>query len=318
MAQSGDQILDGIGETGLIARYVFDSNVKDWSRNNLHGSINGSKIIFIEDEKFGNVLSLPKNSKAFISLPGEAITGVESLSISAWVFLRSSESEQYFFDFGKDSKSHVFVAPLGIKNMKENVAEIITESGNNYKIASSPLEINTWNHLALVMDIPSKTISTYINGKLARDTKDVELDLGLLFDTKTKKNTLFIGKSLVPNNSYLNAKLHDFRIYRIPLTEKQIGGIYRNALGITETVVNETKGPVDDLPKFSRSNPQLYNQFLTSVPNIEVETVIGNSPRLPRYVKGEYKTEVEGPEVRIIWYQLQPTIEMYLKQGNML
>ena len=33
MAQSGDQILDGIGETGLIARYVFDGNVKDWSRN---------------------------------------------------------------------------------------------------------------------------------------------------------------------------------------------------------------------------------------------------------------------------------------------
>ena len=33
-AQSGDQILDGIGETGLIARYVFDGDVKDWSRNN--------------------------------------------------------------------------------------------------------------------------------------------------------------------------------------------------------------------------------------------------------------------------------------------
>ena len=34
-AQSGDQILDGIGETGLIARYVFDGDIKDWSRNNL-------------------------------------------------------------------------------------------------------------------------------------------------------------------------------------------------------------------------------------------------------------------------------------------
>ncbi|SFC70808.1 hypothetical protein SAMN04487907_107158, partial [Zunongwangia mangrovi] len=29
----GDQILDGIGETGLIARYVFDKDAKDWSRN---------------------------------------------------------------------------------------------------------------------------------------------------------------------------------------------------------------------------------------------------------------------------------------------
>ena len=38
-AQNGDQILDGIGETGLIARYTFKEDVKDWSRNNLHGSI---------------------------------------------------------------------------------------------------------------------------------------------------------------------------------------------------------------------------------------------------------------------------------------
>jgi hypothetical protein len=29
-AQSGDQILDGIGETGLIARYTFNGDVKDW------------------------------------------------------------------------------------------------------------------------------------------------------------------------------------------------------------------------------------------------------------------------------------------------
>lgn len=37
-AQSGDQILDGIGETGMIARYVFNGDLKDWSRNNLHAT----------------------------------------------------------------------------------------------------------------------------------------------------------------------------------------------------------------------------------------------------------------------------------------
>ena len=41
-AQSGDQILDGIGETGLIARYLFDGNAKDWSRNNLHATLQKS------------------------------------------------------------------------------------------------------------------------------------------------------------------------------------------------------------------------------------------------------------------------------------
>lgn len=47
----GDQILDGIGETGLIARYVFDNDQKDWSRNNLHAEIHGDAK-FVEDDFF--------------------------------------------------------------------------------------------------------------------------------------------------------------------------------------------------------------------------------------------------------------------------
>lgn len=90
MAQGGDQILDGIGETGLIARYIFDGNTKDWSRNNLHGKIQESQAKFVNDEQFGKVLSLPADNKAFVTLPGEALIGEESVSISGWIFLRST------------------------------------------------------------------------------------------------------------------------------------------------------------------------------------------------------------------------------------
>lgn len=31
-AQNGDQILDGIGETGMVSRYIFNGDFKDWSR----------------------------------------------------------------------------------------------------------------------------------------------------------------------------------------------------------------------------------------------------------------------------------------------
>ena len=57
--QGGDQILDGIGETGLAVRYVFKGDVKDWSRNNLHGTLQGPAGTFIPDDQFGRVLSLP-------------------------------------------------------------------------------------------------------------------------------------------------------------------------------------------------------------------------------------------------------------------
>src|SRR5680860_1010124 len=113
VAQSGNQMLDGIGETGLIARYVFDGNVKDWSRNNLHAQLSNSKAEFINDDQFGKVLSLPGDFETFVSIPSEAIAQQESISITGWIYLRSSEKGQVFFDFGKNNTSHFFVAPRG-------------------------------------------------------------------------------------------------------------------------------------------------------------------------------------------------------------
>ena len=94
--QGGDQVLDGIGETGLIARYTFKEDAKDWSRNNLHGTIQGADFKFVDDNLFGKVLSLQGNSESFISIPGEAVSVVESISITGWIFLRSATKGQVF------------------------------------------------------------------------------------------------------------------------------------------------------------------------------------------------------------------------------
>ena len=302
-AQDGDQILDGIGETGLIARYVFDGDAKDWSRNNLQGNIPAEKMKFIQDDQFGNVLSLSADSKAFVSIPGDAISGEESLSISGWIYLRSIKSGQHFFDLGKSSKSHFFAAPMGTQNGSGFHTEIVTPSGKKYETNSPVLEANKWYHIAVVIDVPSKTLSTFVNGVLLSITKNVNLDLAQLFDTNvTKNNMLYIGKSFLAEDSYLDAKLHDFRIYRIPLDEKQIGKIYHNALKDGDTdEEEELEQPSGDLPKFSKTTPQLYNQYLASVPDVEVQTIVGYLPRLPRYVKGVYKNGIAGPEVRVIW-----------------
>ncbi|HEY0610419.1 MAG TPA: hypothetical protein VGD35_12200, partial [Chitinophaga sp.] len=72
-AQNGDQILDGIGETGMIARYVFNGDVKDWSRNNLHAKVQGAGVNFVNDNRFGKVLSLPGDNNSFLTIPGEAL-----------------------------------------------------------------------------------------------------------------------------------------------------------------------------------------------------------------------------------------------------
>jgi DUF1680 family protein len=304
-AQSGDQILDGIGETGMIARYVFNGDLKDWSRNNLHAKFQGPEATFVNDNQFGKVLSLSGESNAFVTIPGEALTDLESLSISGWIYLRSTQPGERFFDFGKDDTKHFFAAPVGTK-AQEGFQALITSEKDGKKGAVSPaIEANKWVHLAIVIDIPSKSITTYVNSKVVGESKDIPSELTEVFGQQPGEKHIYIGKSLLPGDPNLNAMVHDFRIYRVPLNSGQVGAIYNNARRgrvINEGMVNAKQRRVeDDLPRFSPTEAQLYNTYLVKVSDVKVETEVGNLPRLPPYVQGTYKEEMKGPKVRVLW-----------------
>lgn len=301
-AQSGDQVLDGIGETDMLVRYVLDGNLKDWSRNNWNAKSQDSKARFVKDNQFGTVLSLSPNDKTYISIPGETLTGKESISISTWVYLRSKKQGQYVFDFGKKDKNHLFLAPRGTGNKEDCQTVLFSETENTYQSNIPALEVNTWNHLVIVLDAPSKVMSTYLNGVLAGKVKAVNVALeGLLGQNNRSDNLFLIGKSLAAPKTNLDAKLHDFRIYRIPLSENQVKRIHDKALGRSETIVNTRDEKDGNLPEFSSSRPQLYHAYLKNVPDIEVTTMVGSLPRLPRYVPGKYSNGIKGPKVRVLW-----------------
>jgi len=300
-AQNGDQILDGIGETGMIARYVFDGSLKDWSRNNLHAKSQGGEAQFVTDNRFGKVLSL-SGDNAFVTLPGEALTDLESLSISGWIYLRSEKPGQRFFDFGKDATQHFFAAPAGTNSQKNYQALITSKNGDKSGAVSPAIEANKWVHLAIVIDIPSKSLITYVDSKQVGETKQIPLELTEVFGQQPGEKLLYIGKSLLPGDPYLNAMIHDFRIYRVPLSSRQVAGIYNNSRrSVNQGAVNTTGKREDDLPRFSKTEAQLYNRYLVDVSNVKVETAVGNLPRLPSYVKGTYQNKMEGPEVRVLW-----------------
>lgn len=301
-AQNGDQILDGIGETGMVARYIFNGEGKDWSRNNLHATFNQSQVSFINDSRFGKVLSLNGNPGSFISLPSPALTDLESISISGWIFMRSAQPGQYFFDFGKDTKNHFFSAPLGTKTVTGNLAGLtngkMVTSGAN--AASIPL--NKWVHIAIVVDISSKSLISYVDGKKVAQTSDIPSELSAAFGPQSSDNKfLYIGKSLSSADANLDALVHDFRIYRVALSWEQVSGIYKNAQrGNQQSTVNVGKKE-ENLQAFPENQPQLYNAYLTSVADARVQTDVANLPRLPAYLPGTYRDQVNGPMVRVIW-----------------
>lgn len=301
-AQNGDQILDGIGETGMVARYLFNGDAKDWSRNNLHAKMQSSEVKFVNDNQFGQVLSLSGDKNAFLTIPGEALTDLESLSISGWIYLRSPQPGQRFFDFGKDANTHFFAAPLGTINQKGFQALITAGQANKNGAIAPAIATNKWVHLAIVIDIPSKTLTTYVDSKPVGESKDIPLELTAVFGKQAgAKKLLYIGKSLLPGEPNLNAMIHDFRIYRVPLSRGQVTGIFQHdQKGAQESAVNVDKHE-DDLPHFSPSQPALYTAYLIRVADVKVDTEVGNLPRLPSYVDGTYQKDRKGPKVRVLW-----------------
>jgi DUF1680 family protein len=299
-AQTGDQILDGIGETGMIARYIFNGDLKDWSRNNLHGTAPASDVKFVTDNRFGKVVSLSGERNSFITLPGDALTDIESLSISAWVYVRSRQQGQHVFDFGTAIGRHFFTAPAGY-NGKEGLLAGINAGAKSYTAAATAIELNKWVYITIVIDVPAKSMKTYLDSKQVAESKNVNLELSAVFGEAGDKKQLFIGKSLLPADPNLNALMHDFRIYRVPLNSRQIAGIYANAQkGAQQSTVNVGKQE-DELPRFSKTEARLYNKYLTQVADINVETEVGTLPRLPSYVMGTYQDNFKGPLVRVLW-----------------
>ncbi|MEJ2647001.1 MAG: glycoside hydrolase family 127 protein [Sedimentisphaerales bacterium] len=306
-AQSGggDQFLDGIGETALIARYTFNGNEEDWSRNNYHASLHGSEASYVEDSQFGKVLSLPGEDKGgYVQIPGQVLIGIDTVSVTGWLYIRSDTIWQRFFDFGQDATQNFFCTPIG-EEPPEGYRARITNTGWTEELGpvSQRVPTNRWVHLAVVLDTARKTLTTYLDGKQAGSIGDVDLSLEDVLDQdNAAANLLYIGKSEYDTDSDINAKVYDVRIYSIALTDKQVATIYSNALSGDHTSVTETAVQNQDKPAVSSASASSSRMSdLTSVPDVVTETTVGTLPHLPYYIPGVYRDGADGPLVRVIW-----------------
>ena len=104
-AQGGDQFLDGIGETSLIARYVLETNAEDSSRNQFHATCAEPRN-FVDDPLFRRALLLTGDG-SHVQLPANALDGEDTISVTGWLFLPTGASGPVF-DFGRDAANRLF------------------------------------------------------------------------------------------------------------------------------------------------------------------------------------------------------------------
>ena len=165
-AQGGDQFLDGIGETGLVARYVLNANAEDASRNQFHATLRGNGGTFVDDEQFRRTLLLTGDG-SHLQLPGETLTGEDTLSVTAWLFLPTGASGPVF-DFGQNASTRLYaVANPGGGGGADGGgfrASIVMDGKVRGETAAAPIVANRWMHVAVVLDPASRVLTTYLDG----------------------------------------------------------------------------------------------------------------------------------------------------------
>lgn len=303
LAQGGDQILDGIGETGLIARYLFNGDTRDWSRNNLHAKVEGNELKFDRDDRFGNVLSLGNDAGGYVSIPSQVLNDVESFGLSTWVFLRTAAKDQQVLELQVEDQPILELSTSEESDYQGFQLGFRTSFAEDMKtFKGQALKPNTWVFLTLVIDFPSKSLRVYGNSQPLGDPVLLGNEFLDGFSSwNSEELKVYFGGSPDSPMATLDGLVHDLRLYRIPLNERQIAGIYSNAGATNQANAQPTKKVEDELPQFDPNQPQLYNAFLVSVSDVEVETELGELPRLPTHVDGVYRDQVSGPKVRVIW-----------------
>ncbi|HEY3381016.1 MAG TPA: beta-L-arabinofuranosidase domain-containing protein [Vicinamibacterales bacterium] len=292
--QGGDQFLDGIGETALVARYVCSRNTEDSSRNQFHAALRGSGGAFVEDPRFGTALELAGNG-AHIELPGHALAGEDAISITGWLFLPTGASGP-FFDFGQSGSARMFAEVSGA-GFRASIA-----SGDaRMETTAAPVPVNQWVHLAVVLDPAHRLLTTYLDGvRVGQATNVTVTAVQLSNQASGDAKRLYFGRVQDAAAATLQGRLRDVRIYRVVLTDAQVATIQGNASGRQSGGRRGAPpAPVISTAAIPRESPLASR--VDRVPDIQAGTVVGHLPRLPREIPAVYRNGASGPDVRVIW-----------------
>jgi DUF1680 family protein len=292
-AQGGDQFLDGIGETSLIARYVLGDNAEDASRNQFHATVRGHGGVFVDDQQFRRALLLTGDG-SHLQLPGNSLAGEDTITVTAWAYLPTGASGT-FFDFGQNANTRLSAraSPAGFR-------AAITVDGKVSATTATPFLENQWVHLAVVLDPAAKVLTTYLNGARAGQATGVGASATQVVNqTARGANRFFIGRSQTDGAPSVHARFRDLRIYRIALTEQQIATIRSNALAGRATTAARPPQPEISTAGIPLESPLAGT--IADIPDITVETIVGYLPRLPVEVPANYRNNGRGPNVRVIW-----------------
>lgn len=290
--QGGDQFLDGIGETALIARYVFNGHAEDSSRNQLHATVRGTGGVFVDDPSGRQALLLTGDG-SHVQLPADALAGEDAVTVVGWLFVPTGGSGPVF-DFGQGPMTRVFA----LVDAQAFRAVAVVGGQVRAETPAKPILENQWLHFAVVLDPASRVLTSYVDGTRAGQATSVDVTPAQIVPQGSATNRLFLGRAQDEKTPTLHGRLRDVRLYRTALGEESVATIRRNALATSRTTRTRETPPEISTANIPSDSPLAAR--LTNVADITVQTVVGMLPRLPATIPASYAGGVAG-DVRVIW-----------------
>lgn len=199
----------------LAHRYSFTADASD-SVGKANGTLMGNASVT------GGQLVLDGSAGTYLDLPASIINIATNTAVTfeAWVAFGDRQIWSYLFAFGNTVNG----------SGQNQIASVPCPGGGgfhhwgitqNYTAGRTPSWARGWNnltaHITWVVDPPTSTISTYVNGVLEYAIYDASAPM-----SSVATNLAYLGKSVYDPDPYQIASFDEFRIYSGALTPAQV------------------------------------------------------------------------------------------------
>ncbi|MFW2513458.1 LamG-like jellyroll fold domain-containing protein, partial [Demequina sp. SO4-13] len=280
---SGGEVPDPIPDEPYV-RYAMDdisgTTVTDSSGNGLDGSIVGTGYELVDGEATDSALDL---SGAYVSIPGAALIGSESVTASATVRWDGGGNWQRVFDLGSNTSNYLFVTP---SNGGGDLRAAITTGGGGGEdqvTGYGGVAPDEWVTLTVTLDTEADSMTLYVNGVAVGTTPSTIAAGDLLGSSASLAG--YLGNSFYASDPTFQGAFEEFVLYRQALSAGQVASL------------------VDEVPTATGLVEDTF----------DVRTRIGEAPELPESVRGEF-TDGYDRDIAIDWENVAP--EDYGSEGS--
>lgn len=238
------------GQEEPILYYDFEDET-DKSGNFFNAQLTSSAA-FAQSSLGGKALKLNGTSDSYVTIPSEAIEGLEDYTVSAWINTNTTENTQRVFDFGTDTNRYMFLTPYysgGVVRGAITAGSYSLEKGVS---VAKTVETGRWTHM--VMSQEGETLKLYIDGVLVGQTENVQLDP---YEIAYSIPYCYIGRSMWSGDRYFNGMIDEFRIYNRAITDEEVTELYLMDVPTYEMTATDSevvfiaRGAVNDMTEFT-------------------------------------------------------------------